>query len=81
MAPRAGFEVDRKLLSVHVVTWADELSTPARTPLLSSLEFSRLGARVDAFAGWWRCDYWHGGIPFLKMSSRGFTAIEPFRFA
>jgi hypothetical protein len=38
MAPRAGFEVGRKLLSVHIVTCTDDLSTPARTPLLASLE-------------------------------------------
>jgi hypothetical protein len=39
MAPRAGFEVDRKVLSAHVATCVDELSTPARTPLRSNLEF------------------------------------------
>jgi len=33
MAPRAGFEISRKLLKMHVDTGWDELSTPFDTPL------------------------------------------------
>jgi hypothetical protein len=48
MAPRAGFEVGRKLLSARVVQCVDEGNTPARTPRLTSLEFWKLGGRVHA---------------------------------
>jgi hypothetical protein len=50
MAPRAGFEVNSKCLSVRVVVCVGQLNTPARTPFLSMLEFSPLPKCIDAFA-------------------------------
>jgi hypothetical protein len=52
MAPRAGFEVARKLLNARIAKWVEEQNTPTGTPLSSRLEFSTLSERVDAFAGW-----------------------------
>jgi hypothetical protein len=52
MAPRAGFELERKLLNVHVIVCVEQLSTPARTPFLSKLEFSPSPECIDAFARW-----------------------------
>ena len=46
MAPRAGFEVERNALSAHVVMYVDQLNTPSRTPLPSSLEFTAFGEGV-----------------------------------
>ncbi len=40
MAPRAGFEVGRKLLNAHVDTALDQLNTPNGTPPPSALGFN-----------------------------------------
>jgi hypothetical protein len=56
MAPRAGFEVERNALSAHVVMYVDQLNTPSRTPLPSSLEFTAFGEGVGAFAVCWSTD-------------------------
>lgn len=37
MAPRAGFESERKFLSAHVVPRSEELDTPSDTPPLARL--------------------------------------------
>jgi hypothetical protein len=49
MAPRAGFEVEHKCLSAHLVTSVGQLNIPARTPLPLSLEYAAQ-ARAGAFA-------------------------------
>jgi hypothetical protein len=49
MAPRAGFEMSRKVLSAHALECLGELNTPVRTPL-SLMKFSTLTDSVDAFA-------------------------------
>jgi hypothetical protein len=39
VAPRAGFEVERKFLSAHIDGALHELNTPSDTPRKASLEF------------------------------------------
>ena len=41
MAPRAGFEIDRKLMSAQIVLRVEELHTPSDTPLVSRLRERR----------------------------------------
>ena len=47
MAPRAGFEVERKFLSAHIVHPLDEQNTPSDTPSAASLQFSMLSRLVS----------------------------------
>ena len=42
MAPRAGFEVKRKVLSAHVDSASVELNTPSDTPRTTTLDFSQV---------------------------------------
>jgi len=48
MAPRAGFEVERKFLRAHVVIGVDQMNTPIRTSFLSNLEFSTFDGTLTA---------------------------------
>jgi hypothetical protein len=52
MAPRAGFEVDRKVLSAHVATCVDELNTPRTYPTSLEPGILHVGERRNMFAGW-----------------------------